>query len=415
MDRLTRGHDSPALFDVAQDLTGGLPLQLIEQWLGSEQTPADALRLLQGFEVRGYTVASDASGLTRLTRQRGLMEMLALINQPKEVVYGLGRAVGGEGVGIWAADNTQMFYPPGVRPETLLSLLLSVQDEVKRHCQVQIGLGAHFGAFYRLSGGLSGAEADALEELAENHTGSGEIVVTRALCERLGPGHGFTFGPKAVPDTPLGEPVCLLDGPRLGDVRRSSERYPIPYSQDFYEDLLAYQRRLEDLELGQRLAEKYLRHKVVVLIEREAKEAETPEVALFGNLALSARMKATGLRHLERQGGQEVKVAGPLAIYVFDAAPAALEFAQTFRRELGREGVACRIGLDEGPVLVVDLPSGGRDIAGSAVNIASKMAQDRGRPGGLYLSEAVAAHVDTRGFKPLRYTVSGVEITAYEG
>ncbi|MFY0577776.1 hypothetical protein ACN28S_28765 [Cystobacter fuscus] len=124
-----------------------------------------------------------------------------------------------------------------------------------------------------------------------------------------------------------------------------------------------------------------------MLIERQAQQAETPELALFDNLSLSARMKDTGLRHLASHQGEEVKVVGPLGIYVFDAIPAALDFAQLFRRELAREAISCRIGIDVGPVLLFELPSGGRDIAGMPVNIASKLAQDLGRPGGLYLSE----------------------------
>ena len=411
----TPGSYSPALFDLAQDITGGLPLRLIEQWLGSGQGPADALRLVRDFQVEGYTVASDSAGLTRLSQRHGLIELLAMIDQPKALIHGLGRALGGQGVGVWAADNTQMYYPPEVAPERLLAMLLTVQDEVARHCRVRIGLGAHVGAFYRLSGGLYGAEADALEELAENHAEGGEILVTRALVERLPEGHGFTLGPKDAPPSPLGEPLRVLDGPRLPDLERSREPYPIPYSEAFYADLLAYQSRLEDAALGQRLAERYLRTRTVVLIEREAQAAETHELALFRNLSLSARMKDTGLRHLAAHGGEEVKVAGALGIYVFDDAPRAVAFAQTFRQELAREGVSCRIGIDTGPVLLFDLPSGGRDIAGMPVNVASKMAQDRGRPGRLYLSAAVAERVDAGGFTPQHYTVSGVELTAYEG
>ncbi|EPX57275.1 hypothetical protein D187_007029 [Cystobacter fuscus DSM 2262] len=415
MARRTKGQYSPSLFDVAQDIIGGLPIKLIEQWLGSEQTHADALRLLQSFQVRGYNVVSDSAGLTRLSRQRGLIEILALIDQPKQLVHGLGTSLGGRGVGIWAADNTQMFYPPSVRAESLVSMLLTVQDEVQRGCQIRIGLGAHFGEFYGLSGGLYGAQSDAIEELAENHTEGGEIVISQALRELLPEGHAFTLEPKEAPPSLLDPCWRVVEGPRLTDLRRSSEPYPIPYSQAFHAELLAYQSRLEDVAFGKHLADKYLQHKTVVLIEREAQQAETPELALFDNLSLSARMKDTGLRHLSSHQGEEVKVVGPLGIYVFDAIPAALGFAQLFRRELAREDISCRIGIDVGPVLLFDLPSGGRDIAGMPVNIASKLAQDLGRPGGLYLSEALARHVDLEGFTERRATVSGVALTFHEG
>ena len=34
--KLSRSQYSPALFDVAQDIAGGLPLRLVDLWLASE-------------------------------------------------------------------------------------------------------------------------------------------------------------------------------------------------------------------------------------------------------------------------------------------------------------------------------------------------------------------------------------------
>ena len=97
--KLSRSQYSPALFDVAQDLAGGLPLRLVEQWLASEQSQGDALRLLADGRVTGFNVVSDSAGLTWMTQQRGLMEILAIINQPKESVNGLWVVTGVETVG----------------------------------------------------------------------------------------------------------------------------------------------------------------------------------------------------------------------------------------------------------------------------------------------------------------------------
>jgi len=49
------------------------------------------------------------------------------------------------------------------------------------------------------------------------------------------------------------------------------------------------------------------------------------------------------------------------------------------------------------------------------VNIASKMAQDKGQFGKLYLSSTMKELVDVSQFIEMTYTVSGVEITIYEG
>jgi len=126
-------------------------------------------------------------------------------------------------------------------------------------------------------------------------------------------------------------------------------------------------------------------------------------------------MKDAGLRHLNEEHGVEVKVAGPIGIYTFEDPALALGFAETFRRELAREGIEVRIGVDAGPVVVFALAGGGMDIAGGPVNIASKLAQDCGAWGKLYLGERLRELALARGFRAVQFAVSGVEIAAFEG
>ncbi len=330
-------------------------------------------------------------------------------------MYGLGKAIGGEGVGIWAADNTQMFYPDAVDAATLVSALLTMQDEIARSCQIKIGLGAHYGEYYSLGGGLYGFEADAIEEIAENETEGGEIVISQAIYDRLPPNHGFTVEKRSDLTTGIGTIYRVLDGKRLSGRQPHDQRYPIPYSEDFYADLIAYQSRMNDEEFALRLAEKYLQHKVVVLIDREDQKAQIQEISMFNHLSFSALMKDIGLRLLPVGAAAEIKVAGSLGIYVFDDAATAIGFARSFRQEFEKYEIACRVGIDAGAVLIFDLPAGGRDIAGNPVNIASKMSQDKGSFGKLYLSEAMKELVDVSGFNEIRYTVSGVEMNVYEG
>ncbi|MGH3438468.1 MAG: adenylate/guanylate cyclase domain-containing protein [Sciscionella sp.] len=413
--KISKEQYSPALFDLSRDVYGGLPIKLVERWLDTERADDDAVRLLKEYEVQGYSVSSDSAGLTSLTGRKGLMEILALINRPKEIVYAYGAAIGGHGVGIWAADNTQMLYPASTGADILLSTLLTVQDEITRGCQVRIGIGAHFGNFYHLSGGLYGVEADAIEDIAENDTAGGEIAVSQSVVDRLPPDHSFTLEPKDIVPTAVGAMYRVLDGPPLVDVQPSDGQYPLPYSEEFYTDLLSYERCLDDTGFAQQLADKYMRHKTVVLIERQAQGSATQRPALLDALALSAMMKDVGLRHLPPDDGIEVKVAGPLGIYLFDEPAVAVRFAQEFRQELAARNIVCRIGIDHGPVLFGELSGGGMDIAGMPVNIASKMAQDIGRPGRMYLSEAIQERVDVAGFERIRYTVSGIQMAAFEG
>ena len=415
IEKLSKKRYSTNLFDVTQDIIGALPLKLVEQWLSSDQTYEDALKLLESHKIQGYSVSSDSVGLTKLCQQKGLLEILAIINQPKKILHGYGKAIGGESVGIWAADNTQMFYPDSIDASTLVSTLLTIQDAIAQSCQIKIGLGAHYGSFYSISGGLYGAEADAIEEIAENHTGGGEILISQAICDRLPANHNFVLQKRDDLDTEIGNIYRVLDGDRLSGLQPVNQRYPIPYSEDFYADLLEYENRLNDQDFAHYLTDKYIQYKVVVLIESRSEEVETHEVSMFNQLSFSALMKDVGLRLLDPKDAEEIKVVSSLGIYVFVEANAAVNFAQTFRQELAKQDITCRIGIDRGEVLIFNLSVGTKDIAGMPVNVASKMAQDKGEFGKLYLSDMMGDLVDISGFNKIKYNVSGVEITTYEG
>lgn len=426
---------TPGDFDTSRDVAAGLPLFLVEQWRASARTDDDARRLLSRHATRGYSVVSDSAGLTRLSQRRGLLEVLALIDRPKRILHACARAAGGRAVGVWAADNAQLFHPETVGASTLLSALLTAQDEIRCHCEARIGIGAHLGSYYELSGGLYGAEADAVEELAENDTEGGEIAVTQAVVDRLPHGHPFELRPKDGVGSLVGPVHQVLDGPRLdipglGEAWAAEgwpgesgvtvqEHYPIPYSGAFYADLLLLDAHPGDAGLAGRLAAEHLRERTVVLVERSAVPTDTPEVELLRGLSLSAAMRDVGLSLLPPEGAVEIKVAGPLGIYLFEEPAPAVRFALGMRKGLAEREIVGRIGVAAGPVLAGRTPSGGWDVAGAPVNLASKMAQDLGTPGRVHLSEAVrdalGDRVDLPGFETVRRTVSGVEMTYYVG
>ncbi|WNG44538.1 hypothetical protein F0U60_10805 [Archangium minus] len=56
-----------------------------------------------------------------------------------------------------------------------------------------------------------------------------------------------------------------------------------------------------------------------------------------------------------------------------------------------------------------------RFVGASPSSSAASSRADLGRPGGLYLSEALAEHVDLEGFTERSATVSGVALTFLEG
>src|SRR5262245_14350946 len=98
----------PALSDLTQEAAGPIQLQLLKQWANGPGDTASAVSLLEPFRVEGTVVATDASGLSKMTESMDLVRVLAMISRPKEVIHALGVEIGGRAIGYWTADNTEM-------------------------------------------------------------------------------------------------------------------------------------------------------------------------------------------------------------------------------------------------------------------------------------------------------------------
>jgi hypothetical protein len=400
----------PGFFDLPRDAGETLPLEIIAEWTRSTQTREVARAILGPRTLKGIVVSSDAAGLTRLGRERSLIEILALINRPKELVHAFGSAIGGRSIGVWAADNTEMFYGDWIDPARVVSLLLTVQARVGYENGVGIGLAAHAGEFYELAGGLYGPDADRVELLAEEHTEGGELIVTSSLADRLPGGHGFTLVPRGDLTPGYGVVYRVAAGATLDDIEPTDFRYPLPFSDDFYTGLGAYQRTRRESVVPRPAYQ----DRTIVLIEREQEDRDIPEVAALNDLALAAGTKRLGAALLQDSDGEEIKTSGLIGIYGFRSSIGAVAFARNLRSALADQGISSRIGLDKGRVLLFELGPGARDVAGSPVNIASKLAQDCGEFGGIYLSEAVAREAGLAGLdQPIAFQVSAVTLTCY--
>jgi len=398
----------PGFFDLPQGAGETLPLDVIALWTTGQQTRDRAREILAPHTLRGAMVSSDSAGLTRLTRELALVEILAMINRPKEIIHAWGTAIGGRALGVWAADNTQMFYPADVPADRLVGALLAVQHQVGGECEVAIGLCAHQGDFFVLGDGVYGPDADRVELVAEEHTTGGEVVVTDTLAGSLGSSHTFQLVKRPELEREFGTMLRVTGGPRLTGVTPDNFRYPAPYSDGFAEELSVYGRNRRP----SRMPQTRYRTATVVLIERENEERDIPEVAVLNDLALAAAMKRIGGGLVERLQGTEIKTIGRISIYTFQEPGPAVEFARACRRELSEQGIQCRIGIDTGQVLVFDLGPGARDIAGGPVNVASKLAQDLGQYGVIHVTQGVADCIDNHGGRRVSFDVAGVSVDA---
>jgi hypothetical protein len=92
----------------------------------------------------------------------------------------------------------------------------------------------------------------------------------------------------------------------------------------------------------------------------------------------------------------------------------ALATAREIRTRFAEQGLEARIGLDLGPVLAFDEPAGVRQIAGGAVNIASKLSVDAGVAGAIQVSDRAARYLETPpGATRFALDVSAVRLTGY--
>src|SRR3989344_4801094 len=104
----------PSLADLKQDIAGVIPLPLILNWASSKRDVKKHNDLLAPYIIKGTVVSSDSSGLSKLSSQKSLLEVLKLVSEPKEVIFKYGSSTSGKAIGVWAADNTEMFYPEAI-------------------------------------------------------------------------------------------------------------------------------------------------------------------------------------------------------------------------------------------------------------------------------------------------------------
>ncbi|MDQ1470096.1 MAG: hypothetical protein QOJ99_1576 [Bryobacterales bacterium] len=142
------------------------------------------------------------------------------------------------------------------------------------------------------------------------------------------------------------------------------------------------------------VAQRFARHGTVLLVERAPVRAETVEATILREMTTAVAARALGALLPASTSGLEVKTAGPLSIYLLDKASEAWTLAVRLKTALLGEGIPTRSGLATGELLLFDLEEGGREISGSPVNRASKVAQECGQFGRIYVAELLPGVMD---------------------
>jgi class 3 adenylate cyclase len=401
----------PALSDLTQDIAGPLPVDLLHRWATGEQDLSAAASLLSSFQIQGTVVCTDTSGLSRMTQLMELLDVLSLVSQPKEIVYALGRAIGGRAIGTWVADNTEMFYPENVEPETVVDAMAEVQCRIDERLKLRIGMCIHSGVFYEIGGGLYGGEADRVEHLAEQCAGPREILLTERVARQLKPNATDVLTPMKYPHDGFEELALRLKSTRrMPALTESDTRYPQPFPRDFYELLPHFQEPGTVDEVKRRVYERWLRDRIVVFMARHHEPQARTMAGLLDDLVINALMD-TVMHEATRGTNHIASSGGGIGILTFEQPGDALEFTRQVHARLAENGLPVLIGVDSGPVLLFENWRGPSGIAGDAINIASKLAEDIGRPNCISVTGRAAQRLGVSdGHERFETTVSGITL-----
>jgi class 3 adenylate cyclase len=402
----------PALADLTQDIAGPVPVELLRNWATGKQDLTAAETLLEPFQIKGTVVSSDTSGLTRLTQEEDLLDVLCLVSQPKEILYALGREIGGRAIGTWVADNTEMFYPAEIDLQTVIDAMGEVQFRIRERLRLRIGMCIHPGAFYEIGGGLYGNDADEVEYLAELCAGPDVILLTES---------GFNLLRAAVSRDLNLEKVSFGDSQKHAYVVQTDRRlpglvekdkaYPHPFPEAFYRLLPKCADPQTGGELKRKIYEDWLRERTVVFIAREHQFRESPSLAgLLDDLVVNALMD-TVIRETAISANCISSFGGGIAILTFPTAQEAVDVARAIHAKLKENSLPVQVGIDAGPILLFQNSIGPSGVSGDPINVASKLAEDVGRPGTISITDRAARHVENlTDYEPFEIEVSRITL-----
>jgi hypothetical protein len=382
----------PALADLTQDIAGPLPLQLLQNWASGTQDPSTADKLLSEFRIEGHVVAADSSGLSLLTTEKDLLDVMSIISRPKGIVHALGREIGGRPIGIWVADNAEMYFPSVVAPLLLLDCLNEARIRIAETVTTELGFCVHKGVFYEIGGGLYGDDAGAVEHLAEEYAGPGEILVTSSVVGEVDGAAELSLERRMSLDEVHPPGVYLVKSRRrLPGLPARDQRYPHPFPEEFFDQLSSLPDERDQESARQKIYDRYHQERAVLFITRERSRVGSADLAsllddLLLNAVTDAILKETlqASRHVAGSGGG-------LGILTFATAAEALDLAYLARARFAENGVLARIAIDIGSILMFEGIGGRNGISGDPVNMASKLSENVGQGGRILLTDRACA------------------------
>lgn len=388
----------PALADLTKDIAGPLSVSLLRDWTAGERTNERALSLLEPYRREGIVGSSDASGLSKLTQQRDLIEVLRMVSQPKQILHALGTSIGGEAIGVWVADNTEMFYPSKLEADEIVAAMIEAQARIAERASVMIGVCLHSGVFYEIGGGLYGPDARTVEVLAEDFARAQEILVTNEIVKKLTDPENVFERREDLDVIHAPGVFRLRSSRRFPRLREENTVYPHGFPDEFFSMVCLGEHAASPEELAKRVNEAHEVERFVVFLSRQKVEHEGSDLAsVLDDFVDDARMSAVIAANVD-VARHVVDSGGGLGILVFESGRDAFDFARRAREGFLASRLEVKLGIDHGAVLLFELPGGGHaNIAGDPVNLASKISEDLGQVGRINITDRAAAQIDGLG------------------
>ncbi|MDB5216995.1 MAG: hypothetical protein JWO86_4922 [Myxococcaceae bacterium] len=403
----------PSLADVSKDISGPLPVGLLDEWAAGNHSQEAARALLEPFRREGFAVSSDTAGLTKMTQERDLLDVLWLVSEPKQIIHAVGTSIGGEAIGVWSADNTEMFYPVMLGADAVVDAMVEAQMRIAERAQVKVGLCVHAGVFYEIGGGLYGREAQSVELLAETYARGSEILVTKELVDRLrAPAEYALLRRPELDEIHASGVFSLASSRRLPTLFEPPTIHPHPFPSEFFAMLCERKCGPAVPKLETRTYGAQQRDCFVVFVSRHASDASEGDLALLLDGLVQNERIATIVEDSVDVGAHVAQSGGGISILVFDSGAEALTCARALRDRFAKERVEVTIGIDRGPVLLfLKGASCSGSIAGDPINLSSKISEDLGEPGRISITERAAQSIDgIAGAAPFAEVISGVQV-----
>jgi class 3 adenylate cyclase len=268
---------------------------------------------------------------------------------------------------------------------------------------VKVGIGIHKGHVYEIGGGLYGSDADEIEGYTEEETKGGEVAVSQGVREALG--NHLPTKEQRGGNSVLDHEACLVEGKPGDDVY-----YPAPFPRTFHDAIRTLD--TSDAAALQRTQAMCAERCAVILV----RVFHEHEQFLLDTFVARTAANAHIHRIAREQGGKMIESNGAVGIITTPDPAKAIACAKQLQQTLMDHGFTANVGVSAGEVLVFDFGNGTWNIAGSPVNISSKLAEDTLDRNVCFFEASVMDSAREQGITtPFEVETSGVVISGVKG